>query len=343
MVRVVLIALTSLFLLTIAACGGGGAGQEEAPSGGGNGKPAGPETVASAAPEETTSPEAQGNVPISGIVGEAVETDSFEYRVLDQLATDRYFYKVDPFIDTVVEGYSQAGRFLVVTYSVTNTSPQAVEANLAASVHARNGDGEVEVYEENDQIFHPKAGSSAVELAPRQMGTSQFIFDVPADVEPELITVRVGDEFGSQQRDAGAIDLTREDPRGPRPEEVLALQYEYTNMDLWEQAYGLFAQESKDRVTLEQYQGSSEAAEAEDAASIKDYAFPSVEVQGNRATIERVLTGSFEKTGETQDRNTQEAILEDEGWRILMREDQVEIFTGAGAAPATGETTQYDQ
>ena len=124
---------------------------------------------------------------------------------------------------------------------------------------------------------------------------------------------------------------------------MLALQHEYTNMS-WEQAYGLFAQESKDRITLEQYQGYQGNLDAESgAATIKDYAFPSVEVQGHRATIERVLTYSDAQTSEGQDRNTQEMILEDEGRRVLTGEDQVELFRSAGAAPAAEEATRYGQ
>jgi hypothetical protein len=35
------------------------------------------------------------------------------------------------------------------------------------------------------------------------------------------------------------VDLTEVAPQGPRPQEILALQYEYFNMTAWKQAYEL--------------------------------------------------------------------------------------------------------
>jgi hypothetical protein len=49
------------------------------------------------------------------------------------------------------------------------------------------------------------------------------------------------------------VDLRESDPQGPRPEEILALQFEYINMTDFERVYDLFAQESKDRVSEQDY------------------------------------------------------------------------------------------
>jgi len=282
-----------------------------------------PETVTSSSPaagEETTM-EAMGNIALSGVMGENIETSSFDYRILDYFVTDNYYYLEDAYLDIAQDAFSKAGKFVVVNYSVTNTSPQNVEPNLGAVLHARSGDM-VEVYEESSDVVHPASGLAGMELAPRQVGTSQFIFDVPEDVEPELVVVSLLDEIDEPISEAGAIDLTEQDPQGPRPEEILALQYEYANMYAWDQAYDLFAQQSKDQVTPEEYAKYQNAS----TLSITDYAFPSVEVQGNTATVDRVLTiGSSE--GEEQNRRTQKLVLEDEGWRVLMRDEQIQEFS----------------
>src|SRR5215210_5913394 len=93
--------------------------------------------------------------------------------------------------------------------------------------------------------------------------------------------------MGEPRGEAGAVKLTREDPQGPRPEEILALQYEFGNMSEWEEAYNLFAQESKERVSLEQYRSYFEKGPP---FATVDYAFPSVSIEGDHATIERVFT-----------------------------------------------------
>jgi hypothetical protein len=197
-----------------------------------------------------------GNIPIDAVVGESVETPQFDYRILDNLTTDRYFYLESPntYAPMYEEAYSQAGEFVVLTYSVTNTSPQTVQANLGARLFVRAG-GKVEVYEESRMAMHPYSGAigGGIELAPRGIRLGQFIFDVPVDVEPETVALLYEDELEETRGEAGAVDITEANPQGPRPEEVLALQYEFGNMAEWEEAYELFAQESKDRVSLEQY------------------------------------------------------------------------------------------
>jgi hypothetical protein len=99
-----------------------------------------------------------GNIPIDAVVGESVETPpQFDYRILDSFTTDRYYYLESPntYGPMYEEAYSQAGKFVVLTYSVTNTSPQTVKANLGARLFAKAGG---EVYEESDVAMHPYSG-----------------------------------------------------------------------------------------------------------------------------------------------------------------------------------------
>src|SRR5215207_6377262 len=126
--RVVLVMglLIGLCLLLLAACGGdnsakGGAGQVHNKS--------------------TSGDSATAN---SGqIVEEKVERSSFDLRsalrVLDYFTAEQYYYvitRVGPGAEYVVfeeDAISQAGKFVVVNYSVTNTSPQTIEPVLLIS------------------------------------------------------------------------------------------------------------------------------------------------------------------------------------------------------------------
>jgi hypothetical protein len=158
------------------------------------------------------------------------------------------------------------------------------------------------------------------------MLVSQFIFDVPTDVEPELLTVNEEPTIATSY-EVGAVDLTSEDPQGPRPEEIFALQLEYYNLTAWEQAYELFAQESKARVSKQVFVSKNQEDHQQDPVAFTQYSFPTVKIQGDHATMQVVRSTSWSE-GETQDRVTQEAVLEDEGWRIMMRDEQYKHYGG---------------
>jgi hypothetical protein len=278
--------------------------------------------------KEQTTGEVAGSEAASTVVGEGVRTPSFDYRLLDYSVTDHYYYLEDPSVDDVMEGSPRAGEFVVVTYSVTNTSARTLRPDLGAMLRARAG-GKAEEYEESGEVTHPKSGPGTLELAPGEMGTGQFIFDVPAGADPELVTVSFEEDPQHPEGEAGAVDLTRRDPLGPSAEETLALQYEYLNMTAWERAYKLFAEESKREVSLEEYETYMDSGESERPTAVTEYAFPSVEVEGDHAAIERELTLST-PDGEHKQEATQEAVLEDEGWRIVMRDDQIRALLQRG-------------
>ncbi|MDQ5829831.1 MAG: hypothetical protein M3324_08230, partial [Actinomycetota bacterium] len=130
--------------------------------------------------EEQRTREVAGNE--AAIVGEGVRTPSFDFRFLDYFVTDHYYYLENPSKDEVMEGSSLAGEFVVVTYSLTNTSGRTLRPDLDARLRAGAG-GKTGVYEESGDVMHPRSGPGTLELAPGQMGTGQFIFDVPAGAD----------------------------------------------------------------------------------------------------------------------------------------------------------------
>jgi hypothetical protein len=156
---------------------------------------------------------------------------------------------------------------------------------------------------------------------------SQFIFDVPTDVEPELLVVTEEPQIATVY-DVGTIDLTEDEPQGPRPEEVFALQIEYFNMTAYEQGYDLLAQESKARVPEQVFVSMNQEDDKQNLVAFMKYSFPTVEIEGDRATMQVVRSYSCEEEGEGQERLTQEAALENEGWRIVMRDEQYKYYGG---------------
>lgn len=197
---------------------------------------------------------------------------------------------------------------------MTNMSSGTISPTPIASLQVQ-GEGGTEIYEQHVEIItanRPSGPNPAVDdIAPRQMLISQFVFDVPTDVYPELLIVRDEPTIDSSF-EIGNVDLTEDDPQGPRPEEVLALQSAYVSMTAWESAYELYAQESQERIPFGQYRPRQVQAAEENPTAITDYAFPSVEVQGDRATVERIYTFN-DASGEIQDRATNELVLEDDG------------------------------
>jgi hypothetical protein len=106
-------------------------------------------------PEQTTTAPAVGNIPIAGVVGEAVEAEGYDLPVLDTFVTDHYYYATDPYLGEYQDAFPTAGQFLVVNYSVRNTGAQTVSPNLIGTLHVRAPDGKIEVYEQTDLVSPP--------------------------------------------------------------------------------------------------------------------------------------------------------------------------------------------
>jgi hypothetical protein len=309
-----------------------------------------------------------GNMPIAGIVGEKVKGSSFDLRVLDYFSADHYYYAIDryveircnrnpygchlvedpPYIDKAEEATSQEGRkFVVVNYSVTNTSPQrTIEPTLSAQLHVRGADGKTEVYEETDDVRPPR---TLGDIAPDGLRLAQFVFDVPKEVEPELVAVAQENTTAKVSEEEWVVDLRQSDPQGPRPEEILALQYEYSNMTDFERVYDLFAQESKDRVSEQDYVSLGREMIRVSGYLFPSYSFPSVEIEGDRATIQVVYYSDAEGQHRTGDYRV-EAVLEeleitytiDEAAEILgvspQRVREMLLYTGELDGIPPGET-----
>ena len=140
----------------------------------------------------------------------------------------------------------------------------------------------------------------------------------PASPEP------ADDPYGDDKT-GGDSSSSEESQPEHSPVEVLDLQYEHINAGDYEEAYELFAEQSKQIVSLEQYRA---YFEANAPYSVTSYSVASVEEQGDEANVEATLT--VNSAGSDQSYPiTQGFVWEDGGWRVVMRADQVTAFAEA--------------
>jgi hypothetical protein len=315
--RVLLVVLVFAILeaLLLAGCGAGGGdsqdrGQpykpktEQAP-----GTPSGSATEASTGDETAT----------SAVIGDGIERTDFEFRVLavTQSETWNYPETVDNFGS---ESTSYAGRFNTVWYSVRNTGTSSLSfPNLTATVTADTG----EKFSRSGDAVCPQTDPGPSGVQPRGLAVGCMVFDMPSDTMPDTLKVN----FGKSADENAIVDLTRANLGRIGPDETLAMQYEFYNVEQYGAAYDLFDSESRQKFTLAQYEAGS--SEEYKRYPISSYAFPSVRIHGDRAEVERVLTLYDKKNFEPiTDRKTQQFVREDGVWRIIARDSQVEFFSG---------------
>lgn len=142
-------------------------------------------------------------------------------------------------------------------------------------------------------------------------------------------TVEAPRQAAEEQQAPATQEQQASEPQAP--EEILARQYQYINEGNYATAYSLFSEQSQQFVTLEQYIAFFESF---DFYQVTSYSFPSVEVQEDEATIDAIFSVST-PTGEEQYQEVQQMELTDNGWRAVMRNDQVQAFVGTDSEPAS--------
>jgi hypothetical protein len=202
-------------------------------------------------------------------IGDAAQHPDYRLRVLDVVEGENWFYPATS-NSQQVDATSMAGKFVTVWYAVKNTGRRTITHDLEATLEAGG-----QFFESSQEVQHPR--SWATELASNDVIVAALVFDVPRDAKPESLSIGAN---------IGYFDLTRANLEKVAPEEILALSWEYTNMGDAQLAYELFSTDSQAQVTQEQYAAGTASYIKE---PIIDYAFPSVEISGDRATVERVI------------------------------------------------------
>lgn len=160
---------------------------------------------------------------------------------------------------------------------------------------------------------------------PEVRTVTQTVTETVAAPENEPESTEAAESPTEQGPPEEAVD-EQDSPEQAAPEDTLALQYQYINSGEYEQAYELFAPQSKQIVSLDQYRAFFEASAP---YTVDDYSFPSVDVQGDTATVNLTVTISSATVDGYLGQATQELVLTDEGWRAVMRDGQVDSFTSS--------------
>ena len=125
------------------------------------------------------------------------------------------------------------------------------------------------------------------------------------------------------------------EPQTESPKDVLKSQYTHINAGNYGMAYALFADQSKELVSLEQYT----AYFASNAPyEIESYSFPDVDVQGEKASVLVDLAVSS-SDGEEEYQVTQQLVREDGSWRVVMRDAQLASFTDTSSSSESASTS----
>jgi hypothetical protein len=119
------------------------------------------------------------------------------------------------------------------------------------------------------------------------------------------------------------------DRAGPEQaiKEVLYQQYRHINQGDYNDAYALFADRSQQSVSLEQY---TAFFEARPGYAVDPYKITHVDVQSeDAATVEVVFTADSAVAKPEKFVRDQQIVREDRQWRVVMRDEQIEIFHAA--------------
>jgi hypothetical protein len=260
--------------------------------------------------------------PENPAVGEAIDRTDFEIKVLEVTRSEDWFYP-DTEEHFPWRAQSYAGKFAIVWYSVRNTGTAPL--NIGKLGDSSAGTLTADTGESFNVSEDAKCGPvehGVEDLAPRDLQLGCMIFDAPADAQPERVAIR----FGKAQYEPATVDLTRAQPESVEPDERLGLFYEYNNVQFFDLAYAMFSEESRAQFTFEQYETLAVRDFKQDPVS--DYAFPSVTIQGDEATVERIMTAwDYRNYETTTSRRTQHLVREGGVWRIVARDDQIEYFS----------------
>jgi hypothetical protein len=133
-------------------------------------------------------------------------------------------------------------------------------------------------------------------------------------------------DAGGGSGEDGSTGAASEEPSENTPElspsETLGAQYDYMGSGQYDEAYYMLAEQSQRLVPLEQYVGFFPSS-----YEISEYSVNSEQINGDIATVQADLVVSDSQRGVQQYPITQEFVLVEDEWRVILRDEQVETFT----------------
>lgn len=133
-------------------------------------------------------------------------------------------------------------------------------------------------------------------------------------------------EAGGESGEEVATEEASEEPSENTPElspsETLRVQYDYMGSGQYEEAYYMLAEQSQRLVSLEQY-----VAFFPSSYEVSEYSVNSEQINGDTATVQADVVVTDSQRGVQQYPITQEFVLVEDEWRVILRDEQVETFT----------------
>lgn len=130
-----------------------------------------------------------------------------------------------------------------------------------------------------------------------------------------------GGESGEDESTETASEEPSENTPELSPSETLEAQYDYMGSGQYEDAYYMLAEQSQRLVSLEQYVGFFPSS-----YEVSEYSVNSEQIDGDTATVQADLVVSDSQRGVQRYPITQEFVLVDGEWKVILRDEQIETF-----------------
>jgi len=277
---------------------------------------------------------AEAKEPDGGL-GEAVEVGDVSIRVIEVRSRDRIYAIAGPGAEPVTEG-GGFGEFVAVDYVARNVSASPLITRARATLVDEQGDGYGQA-----GIEPPAGGLDGMELGTGQRRASTMFFQVPNDMFPERLAVRMG-------RDTVRIDLLETHPEDIPPEDYLHVYHLYFNEKASEEAYEMFDPASVENITLGEWMSFYGPLWGKRYVSLDS--LNSLSLSGERATFALKRTfydanGDPVRDPEVDASIVQEMVKTGDEWKLVMGEGLIsDIIAVIGPdEPPPSETTTPEE
>lgn len=285
------------------------------------------------------------NTPVVGNIGNTVEGQSFELRVLGVRRADEVSVRdstCDPDLYDSVAAFT--GSLILVDYLFTNTSSGPLQDfELAVSLIGM-GDPIGETFPAEDSGFL-SVSIVGDDLDPQQSITQAAVFDVPPDLDPLLADFSEA-SLGEATADLPAVNISKENLGELTPGDVV--NYAYSLRLQGEAGAGKFhellASSSQEQVTEEQIASYFETV-AETIFVVDEWIVSDVQESGDQATVSTNIRGAEPVTDEFSPTGIRcepfqvsvenQTMREDGMWKLVLSEETVQAINEPQELPGT--------
>lgn len=264
-------------------------------------------------------------------LGEAVELDGLSIRLFDVRSEDTAYYVSGPG-GPAESRESLSGEYVAVDYVAENNSDAPIPLSPEASLEDSQG----ETYPQDTSI-EVRSGGENAKLDPGQKLASTMFFEVSGGTAPERLSLEAA---GTETQ----IDLTSAERSKIPPEDYLHVYHAYFNQRAYEEIYEMLDPSTTQGITLGDWLTYFEPVWGEWYVSLDGLDTISSNSDEASYLINRTF---YVADGTTTPSSVSQDMFKDgDGWKLALREDQVnDILAAQSAAPeettseVTSETT----